>query len=96
MKGNCAEVGVFRGENASKINEAFKKRLLYLFDTFAGFSSLDTEIESQYKFSDAKQGQYADTSVELVMSKMKYPQNIVIKKGYFPESAKMLRTSSVL
>lgn len=36
----------------------------------------------------AKCGDYNNTSVELVMKKIPYPENVVIYKGYFPESAR--------
>lgn len=29
---------------------------------------------------------FKDTLVNLVLNKMKYPENVIIKKGYFPES----------
>ena len=38
----------------------------------------------------AQTGDYCDTSIELVLQKMKYPQQCVIKKGYFPETAEGL------
>ena len=58
----------------------------YLFDTFEGFHQKDVLVEKQNSFSNGKQD-FSDTSVELVLNKMKYPDNCVVKKGYFPESA---------
>lgn len=86
--GNVAELGVYRGDFARRINECFKDKILYLFDTFEGFESKDL---SQSK--DGAMGQslgkkhFSNTSVELVLDKMPYPKQCVIKKGWFPQSA---------
>ena len=85
--GACAEVGVFQGDTAKIINQAFADRKLYLFDTFSGFDERDVETEKKAGFSEAKVGDYQDTSVERVLEKMKYPNQCIIKKGYFPETA---------
>ncbi|GIO86586.1 hypothetical protein J25TS5_35180 [Paenibacillus faecis] len=87
ISGNVAEVGVFQGDFASHINENFPDKQLYLFDTFNGFDKRDIEIEQMYKFSGATEGHLKNTSISIVMQKMKYPENIVIKEGYFPETA---------
>lgn len=88
MEGSVAEAGVFQGEFASIINESFPDRELYLFDTFEGFDKRDVEYEEKNKFSDAIQGHLNLTSERLVLEKMSYPDRCIIKKGYFPESAK--------
>ena len=84
-KGECAEAGVFEGDFAKWINQYFPDRKLYLFDTFEGFDMRD--IEKEKPFSNAKSGDYNNTSIELVMEKMLYPQNCIISKGYFPQTA---------
>jgi len=56
-----------------------------LFDTFEGFDEKDISTEKQSSFSSGEQD-FSDTSVELVLSKMKYRNNCIIKKGYFPAS----------
>lgn len=88
--GDCAEVGVFRGESARKINNYFSDRKLHLYDTFEGFSAKDTEIEHQFGRKNVKEGQFKDTSIDIVMQDMKYPQQIIIHKGYFPDTAQNL------
>lgn len=85
--GSVAEAGVFQGESAEKINLIFKNETLHLFDTFEGFSSEDCDIENEWNFSEAKEGQFDDTSVERVMQRMPYPEKVVIHKGYFPDTA---------
>ncbi|MBM6997258.1 methyltransferase [Paenibacillus sp. DXFW5] len=84
--GDVAEVGVFQGDFASHINECFPDKRLYLFDSFNGFDQRDIEVEQMYQFSNASEGHLKNTSIGLVMQKMKHPENIVIKEGYFPET----------
>lgn len=92
IEGNVAECGVFRGDSAKFINRYFPNRKLYLCDTFEGFDYGDLQYEkgennqsfNQSKFAD--QSFFAETGVDFVMSKMIYPEKVVIKKGYFPES----------
>lgn len=81
-----AEAGVFEGDFAKYINSYYSNRILYLFDTFEGFNSKD--IEKEVKMSEAKVGDYSNTSEELVLSKMKYKDKCRIYKGYFPDTAK--------
>jgi O-methyltransferase len=83
--GSVAELGVYRGDFARIINAAFPDRKLYLFDTFEGFDERDVEIEKENGFSRGDQD-FSETSMELVLSKMKHKENCIIKKGYFPES----------
>jgi O-methyltransferase len=84
LKGSVAELGVFQGEFAKNINIAFPDRKLYLFDTFEGFNEKDLEIERTRKYSHSQKKDFSGTSIEKVMQKMKYPDNCIIKKGYFP------------
>lgn len=84
--GNVAEVGVFQGEFAKKINTYFPHNTLFLFDTFEGFDKRDLDSESSM-VKEFGEGHLGDTSIELVLSKMPYPNNVVIKKGYFPKTA---------
>ena len=86
VQGNVAELGVYKGEFAKMLNQLFSDRKLYLFDTCEGFRQNDISAEKQNHFSSGEQD-FSDTSVELVLGKMKYPQNCIVKKGYFPESA---------
>ncbi len=88
MSANVAEAGVFEGDFAKLINEYYPDRILHLFDTFSGFD--DRDIFKEKEFSNAIAGEYGNTSVECVMNKMTYPNNVVIHQGYFPETAKYL------
>ena len=88
IPGSVAELGVFQGNTAAIINEAFPNRKLYLFDTFEGFNSADIATEQEKCFSQARAGEFSDTNVELVLEKMPHPKMCVPKKGWFPDSAK--------
>ena len=87
IAGAVAELGVYRGDFSKLINDLFPDRTFYLFDTFEGFSQKDIAIEKDESFSQTKVGQFGDTSIEIVMDKLSHKENIIIKKGYFPESA---------
>jgi len=86
IDGSVAELGVYRGDFAEKINKAFPDRKIYLFDTFEGFNEKDVEIETSFKHSK-KQHDFSKTNEEIVLKKMKFRDNCIIRKGYFPETA---------
>lgn len=87
VPGEVAEVGVFRGEFAQYINYAFPERKCYLFDTFDGFNANEAlkEIKNG-NCSDAFVEAYKQTNISVVLNKMKYLNNVIIKQGFFPES----------
>ena len=87
IPGSVAEVGVYQGDFARLINLFFPDRKLYLFDTFEGFPEEHAKIDRDKLFSSADQD-WKDTSIELVMSKMIFKENVIIRKGIFPETAK--------
>ena len=84
--GNVAEVGVYKGDFAKRLNRLFSERQLYLFDTFAGFDAQDVATEKAGGFSTGAQN-FADTSVEAVLHQMPFPQQCIVKKGFFPATA---------
>jgi len=85
VSGSVSELGVYRGDFAACINTAFNERKFYMFDTFEGFNENDKPIEINNKFSLVAQD-FTNTSVDLVLAKMRYPDNIIIRKGYFPST----------
>lgn len=85
-----AEAGVFEGDFAKWINHYFPDRILHLFDTFEGFDSRDVSKEGS--MSRVKAGDYNNTSEELVMTKMEYPDKVIIHRGFFPETAKKINS----
>ncbi len=86
IKGAVAELGVFRGFTASVLNQFFPDRKLYLFDTFKGFDQRDLNVEEQLGYNTINYEKFNDTNIELVMKKMAHKNNVVIKKGWFPDS----------
>jgi O-methyltransferase len=87
IPGAVAELGVYKGELAAILNRLFPERTLYLFDTFEGFSANDLADEQEKKLSAAAVGDFQDTTVDLVMSRMARPEKVIVRKGYFPETA---------
>lgn len=94
LKGNVAELGVYKGKFARFINTHFPERSLYLFDTFEGFDNRDVASEQQQDFSTGAQD-FSDTSVEAVLRRMPFPQKCIPVKGFFPESAKDIQDTFV-
>jgi O-methyltransferase len=89
ITGSIAEAGVLAGNYSRHINRLFPDRRLYLFDTFEGYTPRDFEAErgKNEMFDEFQKGSnLPETSVELVLSKLPYPDMAVIKKGYFPET----------
>ncbi|MCL2019504.1 MAG: TylF/MycF family methyltransferase [Oscillospiraceae bacterium] len=90
ISGSIAEVGVLQGDFSQHLNRLFPDRRLYLFDTFEGYDTRDfTEEQIKNEVADIFQNSsdfLPETSVELVMSKLPYPDKAIIKKGYFPET----------
>lgn len=82
ISGSCAELGVYKGQFAQYISAAFPDRELYLYDTFEGFqeSDLDKSVSSTWT------NVFKDTSVDMVLSLMTDQNNVVIRKGYFPQT----------
>ena len=95
IRGNTAELGVFRGAFSRKINELFPDRKLYLFDTFEGFVEKDMQLEKNKNYSAPKRSVFADTSAEAVLQKMKHPENCIVRQGYFPQTAEGLEDEFV-
>lgn len=87
VKGSVAELGVFRGEFAQYINMAFPDRKCYLFDTFEGFDANEALNEvKKGNCTDAFINAYKQTDINIVLEKMQYPENLIIKQGFFPAS----------
>lgn len=89
LEGNIAELGVYQGDCASRMNKYFKNKKLYLFDTFEGYNQKDFSHKDN-EASVLGVGHLNNTSVELVMSKMPYPEQVIVKKGWFPQTTQGL------
>ena len=90
ITGDVAELGVFQGDSAKVMNEIFEDKTLFLFDTFEGYDARDLNASKDNEAFAFGAKHLDDTSVEKVMAKMPNPHNIIIKKGWFPQSAKGL------
>lgn len=87
IPGNIAELGVYKGDTACKLNALFPDRRLYLFDTFEGFDTRDIAKEKELNCSRAAAGDFSDTTEEAVLARMAYPKQIALHKGFFPQTA---------
>jgi len=85
ISGAVAELGVYRGEFAVRINQAFRERTLYLFDTFEGFDTTQEERERRERGLTHVRD-FSDTTAEFVLSRMPHPERCIIRKGLFPET----------
>ena len=85
VKGNIAEIGVYKGNFAKRLNSLFSDRDFYLFDTFSGFDSKDSNKEMSNGYSTADQN-FSDTSVKAVLAKMPFVKKCIVKQGYFPDT----------
>ena len=92
VPGSIAELGVYQGDLSALLSLLFPDRTLYLFDTFSGFDSRDTSLEESQDLSCAKEGDFSDTSVRTVLERIPYPEQAVIKKGFFPGTAADLKS----
>jgi O-methyltransferase len=81
VPGSCAELGVYRGDMSVVIRAACPQRSLYLFDTFEGFPAADLQVPDE---------RFRDTSVDLVLERLGDPTRVIVRKGYFPETARGL------
>ena len=81
IRGDMTEVGVYTGEFAKLFNRYYPDRKLYLFDTFEGFDSERDAVNA------VDIDNFKDTSIDIVLNKMKNPKNCIVRKGYFPDTA---------
>ena len=79
VPGAAAELGVYRGFFARCINLLLPERKLYLFDSFEGFGE-------EAQASESFQAAHRNTAAEKVLSIMPFPERIIVKPGFFPDS----------
>lgn len=87
VPGALAELGTYRGDFAWQLNERFPDRPLYLFDTFDGFDERDIAVERRMSTSRAAVRDFSNTREQDVLARMPYEKQIIIRKGFFPETA---------
>jgi hypothetical protein len=89
IDGCVAECGVLRGHFAAYINMYFQNRPLYLFDTFCGFDSRDTDNENSgiaRNWLEDCSHLFDVGSEQIVLARCPFPQNVILIKGYIPET----------
>lgn len=79
VPGAAAELGVYRGFFARCINQLLPERKIYLFDSFEGFAE-------EVCATDSFQAAHANTTIEKVLAILPYPEKVILKPGFFPES----------
>ena len=78
---NFAEVGVYRGDLSRFIHAIAPQKNLFLFDTFEGFPA---------EYTDNGDGRFKDTGIDLVKANIGNLDNVIIKPGIFPDTARGL------
>jgi O-methyltransferase len=87
VAGVFVELGVYKGESAAIIHQMDTDRPFHLFDTFSGFVALDLNGETG-EAATYTTDHFADTSIPLVLKKIKGNHNIILHQGYFPDCAR--------
>lgn len=96
IEGAVAELGVFRGEFAQYINQAFPNSTCYLFDTFEGFDANEALDELKNgNCTDTFVEAYKQTNIGMVLDRMKHLDKIVIRQGLFPASLEGLEDNFI-
>ncbi|MCI8855584.1 MAG: hypothetical protein HFH26_03430 [Clostridiaceae bacterium] len=90
LPGETAELGVAAGKFAAVINALLPEKKLYLFDTFEGFPDADLEFDRAQQYSNQRPGSYSGIDLNQVMGKMHAPENCILRKGWFPDTAEGL------
>jgi len=85
IEGCFAELGVYKGETSQIIHLLAPERKFFLFDTFEGFPIEYIEINND-------KNRFKDTNLKVLMKNLGDLNNIIIKKGIFPETAKGLES----
>lgn len=87
IDGSIAELGCYQGDISWQLNVLFPDRTLYLFDTMHGYDDRDIAAEKKYICSDATYTSFREVNEELLLSRMANPEHVILKKGWFPETA---------
>jgi O-methyltransferase len=87
VTGNVAELGCYQGDLSWQLNALMTDRKLYLFDTFEGYDPRDLAKEAEIGGYQPETSLWKDVQTELVMARMPEKDQVVLKKGWFPETA---------
>lgn len=86
LPGAVAELGCGKGDISWQLNVLLPEKKLYLFDTLAGFDARDIAKEEALGCSKASVGEFGEVQEEKLLARMPYPEQVVLKKGWFPET----------
>lgn len=87
IKGEIAELGVFRGAFSALLNYKFSDRKIYLFDTFEGFNDAEAKNEVDAgRCVDDFISYHKDTSIDRMLGNLPYPDQAIVCQGFFPAS----------
>lgn len=87
IKGDIAEVGVYKGGSARIICEVKRNKKLYLFDTFEGLPEVDA-IDTLFK-----KGEFC-SSIKEVKEYLKEFKNVYFFKGFFPQTSTPIKNNT--
>lgn len=87
LEGDIAELGCYNGDTSWQLNVLFPDKKLYLFDTFDGNDERDLAKEAELKLTGYENSYPIKNQEEKLLSRLAYPDNVIIKKGWFPETA---------
>ena len=87
VEGNVAELGCYNGDISWQLNALMPDRKLYLFDTMEGFDDRDLAVELEKGFTTVKPNEYIFAKEDYLKARLPYPENVTLKKGWFPETA---------
>jgi O-methyltransferase len=89
IPGSLAELGVYKGHTAKLIHHMLPERKLYLFDSFNGFP--EQVIRENFDGEERPQTvNFDNTSKEEVLKYVNGNDNVEVREGVFPETAKGL------
>ena len=86
IKGNIAEVGVYKGGSAKLISEAKGEKELHLFDTFEGLPKLGEKDDNNH----FKSGQF-QVNVKNIKNYLSKYENVFFHKGFFPATSNQIK-----
>lgn len=87
IRGDFAEVGVYKGYTSRLIHNYAPERVFHLFDTFEGFTEKSTANEINNTKTNIDPKQFNDTSVEKVLKFIgSKNNNIITNVGFFPDT----------
>ena len=81
LEGDVAEIGVYKGGTAKLLAMSCSDKLVHLFDTFQGMPAKDDPSIDLHK-----EGDFNDTSLEVVQGALSECKNTKFYQGMFPET----------